>query len=168
MNVQKIVVPIDYSDHSYRALQWGASLAEKYGAQILLLHVLPKAVEVLPRHLPTDAWVPYHYYEAMGPGREPIRLEQSIVDLVEEARSRLYDLAAKELQTLAVEVNIAVGKPAEDILRVAQEAAADLIVMGTHGRTGLSHVLLGSVAEKVVRMAPCPVFTVRAGAEFPA
>ena len=58
---------------------------------------------------------------------------------------------------------LAAGHPAETIVRVAQERAADLIVMGTHGRTGLQHVLLGSVAEKVVRLAPCPVLTVRYG-----
>ena len=59
------------------------------------------------------------------------------------------------------DVEVAVGHPADTIVRVAQERGADLIVMGTHGRTGLQHVLLGSVAEKVVRLAPCPVLTVR-------
>lgn len=162
MRLQKILVPIDYSDHSYQALQWGASLAQIYGAQIILLHVLPKAVEELPRHLPTRDWVPHYYYEG-GPGTEAIRLEPVIIDLIEDARSRLDDLAAKDLQeNLPVQVRIAVGKPGVEILRQAADEGVDLIVMGTHGRTGLRHALLGSVAEKVVRTAPCPVFTVKA------
>ena len=166
MKIEKMLVPIDYSDHSYQALQWGASLAELYGAQLLLLHVLPKAVEEVSRDMPTHEWVPSRYYEGMGSGTEPFRVEQIIIDLVEEARTRLYDLAAKDLrETLPMEVMVAVGRPAAEILRVAHEEAVDLIVMGTHGRTGLRHVLLGSVAEKIVRSATCPVFTVRAGAE---
>ena len=73
---------------------------------------------------------------------------------------RLHDLVPQAFHnTWGVE--IAAGHPAEAIVRVAQERKADLIVMGTHGRTGLQHVLLGSVAEKVVRLAPCPVLTVR-------
>jgi nucleotide-binding universal stress UspA family protein len=60
-----------------------------------------------------------------------------------------------------------VGKPAEEILQVARDEAVDLIVMGTHGRTGLRHVLLGSIAETVVRTAPCPVFTVKATVHGP-
>jgi len=166
MKLEKILVPIDYSDHSYQALRWGASLAELYGAQLLLLHVLPKAIEEVSKDIPTHEWVPY-YYEGMGSGTEPFRVERIVIDLVEEARTRLYDLAAKDLrETLPVEVRAAVGKPAAEILRVAHEEAVDLIVMGTHGRTGVRHVLLGSVAEKIVRSATCPVFTVRAGAEM--
>ena len=164
MKVQKILVPIDYSDHSHQALQWGASLAETYGAQIVLLHVLHKAAEEVSRHVPTHEWVPYHYYTEVSSGIEPIRVERFIIDLVDEARSRLYDLAAKDLQeTVPVEVRVVVGKPADEILHLAQAEGADLIVMGTHGRTGLRHALLGSVAEKVVRTASCPVFTVKAG-----
>ena len=88
------------------------------------------------------------------------------LDLVEMAQSDLKDLAvAKVNESLSVSPTVSVGKPAEEILRVAQEEAVDLIVMGTHGRTGLRHVLVGSVAETVMRIAPCPVFTVKAGAQ---
>ncbi len=165
MNVRNILVPIDYSDDSYQALQWGASLAEQYGAQMLLLHVLAKAVEAGAGSVPMHTWVAYWYSKGIGPGTEPIRLGRFIMGLVEEAQTRLYDLAAKDLpKTLTVELRVAVGKPAAEIVRVAQEEAVDLIVMGTHGRTGLRHALLGSVAETVVRSARCPVFTVRGGA----
>ncbi len=78
----------------------------------------------------------------------------------EEALTQLRDLMPDSFQG-AWEADVATGSPAETIVRIAQERGADLIVMGTQGRTGLSHVLLGSVAEKVVRLAPCPVLTVR-------
>jgi glycine betaine transporter len=164
MELKKVLVPIDYSEHSSRALRWGASLAEKYGAQLLLLHVVPKAVEV---SAPQFGWqeVPAYYQEEMVPGRGPFQSERILTDLVDKARTELHDLARKELQgTVPVEIRVAVGKPAAEIRRVAQEWPADLIVMGTHGRTGFSHALLGSVAEKLVRSARCPVFTVRATA----
>jgi nucleotide-binding universal stress UspA family protein len=168
MKLRKILVPIDYSDHSYQALRWGASLAEQYGAQLLLLHVLPRATEHTSREVPTNEWVPYRYYPDMGAGTDLFRVDRIVVDLVEEARTRLYDLAAKDLpRTLAIDVRVGIGRPAAEILQVAAEGAVDLIVMGTHGRTGLSHALLGSVAEKVMRTAPCPVFTIRAGVQAP-
>lgn len=164
MTVKKILVPIDYSDHSYRALQWGVSLAEKYGAQMLLLHVLPKAVEEVSTHAAGWADVPGYYYEGEASGQRPFQSEHIVIDLVAQAQGELYDLIRKEIkETVPVAVKVAVGKPAEEILQVAREEVADLIVMGTHGRTGLRHMLLGSVAESLVRTAPCPVFTVRAG-----
>jgi nucleotide-binding universal stress UspA family protein len=99
----------------------------------------------------------------MAPGiwtKHPI-----IIDLVDNAHTELRDFADKILkEAVPVQVNVAVGTPAEEILRVAREEKVDLIVMGTHGRTGLRHLLLGSVAEEVTRHAPCPVFTVRSGA----
>jgi nucleotide-binding universal stress UspA family protein len=145
MELTKVLVPTDFSNHSDQAIQWGASLAGKYGAQMLLLHVIPSAVEEVSMH-----------------GSES---ETAIMDLEAKVEAQLYEIASQELQeSLQVDVKIAVGKPAEEILRVANEEAVDLIVMGTHGRTGLTHVLLGSTAETVLRSAPCPVFTVRADA----
>jgi universal stress protein A len=146
MDVQKILVPIDFSDHSHQALLWGGSLAEKYGAQLLVLHVIPQAVEDAAVHGSTA--------------------EQLMLDLTAQVEAQLYEITGEELKkSLPVQVKIAVGQPADEILGVAGEEAVDLIVMGTHGRTGLSHVLLGSTADTVVRTAPCPVFTVRAGAQ---
>ncbi len=168
MNVTKILVPIDYSDHSDRALKWGASLAEKYGAQLLLLHVISRASEDLSerRAERTDTLLPFaldnpSVYRA--PGAQGAVMN---VDLVEMAQGDLKDLAIAKLNvSLSVRPTVGVGEPAEEILRVAQDEAVDLIVMGTHGRTGLRHVLVGSVAETVMRMALCPVFTVKAAAQ---
>jgi nucleotide-binding universal stress UspA family protein len=166
MNVQNILVPIDYSGDSQRALQWGASLAEKYGAKLLLLHIIPKSVEeVFPEGgafvSPTSS-----FHEVRAPGTQPFRRQPIIIDLVDKANTELRDFADKNLKgTVPVQSMVAGGSPAEEILRTAREEKADLIVMGTHGRTGFRHLLLGSVAEAVTRHAPCPVFTVRIGFE---
>ncbi len=168
MNVTKILVPIDYSDHSDRALRWGASLAGKYGAQLLLLHVISRASEDLSEGgaEKTGALLPFALDNPSVYRAPSAQGKVMTVDLVEMAQSDLKDLAiAKVNESLSVSPTVSVGKPAEEILRVAQEEAVDLIVMGTHGRTGLRHVLVGSVAETVMRIAPCPVFTVRAGAQ---
>jgi nucleotide-binding universal stress UspA family protein len=162
MDVQNILVPIDYSGDSQGALQWGASLAEKYGGKLLLLHVIPKAVEeVFPEGgafvSPTSS-----FSEVKTPDTQSFRRQPLIIDLVDTAHTALHDFADQHLKDIApVQVQVAVGRPAEEILRVAREEKSDLIVMGTHGRTGVRHLLLGSVAEAVTRHAPCPVFTVR-------
>lgn len=169
MDVQRILVPVDYSEDSRQALQWGASLAAKYGATLILLHVIPKAVEQIypsgPEWL-TPFTPPSYYDEGMAPGRRPAGTEPRIIDLQEQARTPLADFAHTNLkEPVPMEVQVVVGRPADEILRVAREQRVDLIVMGTHGRTGLRHLLLGSVAEAVTRQAPCPVFTVRIGAQ---
>ena len=144
MELKKILVPTDFSDNSDEAIRWGASLAEKYAALMLLLHVIPPVLEEASTH---------------GSASEEI-----IMELEAKVEARLYEIVLTDLDdTRPVSVKIAVGKPAEEILRVAGEEAVDLIVMGTHGHSGLAHMLLlGSTAETVVRMAACPVFTVRA------
>jgi nucleotide-binding universal stress UspA family protein len=91
-----------------------------------------------------------------------------LIDYVEKTETELADLARAHLtDPRSATVKVTVGKPAEEILQVARDEAVDLIVMGTHGRTGLRHVLLGSIAETVVRTAPCPVLTVKATAHGP-
>jgi nucleotide-binding universal stress UspA family protein len=145
MQLHKILAPIDFSDHASHALRWGASLAERYDAQIVLLHVIPNRVKELS--MLGSAW------------------EQVIMVLEAKVETQLLEVALKELKDgLRVDVRVAVGKPAEEIVRAARQDAVDLIVMGTHGHTGLRYMLLGSTAETVFRMAPCPVFMVRSGA----
>lgn len=146
MKLEKILVPTDFSSHSDQALQWGASLTERYGARMLLLHVIPQAVEEVSMH-----------------GSEG---EQRIMDLEAKAEEQLHEIALEDLgERLPVDVKVAIGKPAESILRVAREEGVDLIVMGTHGYGELHQLLLGSTAETVFHNAPCPVFMVRAAAE---
>ncbi|HEX9870129.1 MAG TPA: universal stress protein [Candidatus Tectomicrobia bacterium] len=166
MDVQNILVPIDYSGDSQGALQWGGSLAEKYGAKLLLLHVIPKSVEEVFREGGVFVSSTSSFHEVRAPDTQSFRRHPIIIDLVDTAHTELQDFADKNLKdTVAVQVKVAVGRPAEEILCVAREEKVDLIVMGTHGHTGLRHLLLGSVAEAVTRHAPCPVFTVRFGFE---
>ena len=183
MNINKILVPIDSSDHSTLALQWGNSLAQKYGAQLLLLHVISKAVEEVStqRHgayLHADppmegTTLPYFSYEeelrqGLAARSRLSPPETILIDYVEKTETELADLVRTHLTDPgSATVKVTVGKPAEEILQVARDEAVDLIVMGTHGRTGLRHVLLGSIAETVVRTAPCPVFTVKATVHGP-
>lgn len=145
MQLKQILIPIDFSDYSDQALRWGVSLAQKYGAQLLLLHVIPEVLEEVSAR------------ESAG--------EQLVIDLTAEVEAQLHEIARQGLKEgVAVDVRVADGEPADAILRMARQEKVDLIVMGTHGRTGLSHLLLGSTAEAVVRAAACPVFTVRASA----
>lgn len=145
MQVRQILIPIDFSDYSDQALRWGISLARKYGAQLLLLHVIPEVLEEVSAR------------ESAG--------EQRVMGLTAEVESRLHEMARQGLEKgLAVDVRVADGEPTDAILRIVRQENVDLIIMGTHGRTGWSHVLLGSTAEAVLRAASCPVFTVRASA----
>ena len=138
---RKILVALDGSAGSRRALMAAMDLGKKYDARVHLLSV--------EEHLPA--------YAATVGEVEEARQEQNIyfAKVQEEAGevARAYGLE--------IEGVIRAGHAAETIIRYANEGGFDLIVMGTHGRTGLQHVLLGSVAEKVVRLAPCPVLTVR-------
>jgi nucleotide-binding universal stress UspA family protein len=162
MDVRRILVPVDYSSDSQQALLWGSSLAEKYGSRLLLFHVIPKAVEeVFPQGIDVTS-PPAYYLGRMAGGNRPFTGQPIIIDLVDKASGELQDFARRHLKApMPLESEVGVGKPAEEILRVAREEEVDLIVMGTHGRTGLRHLLLGSVAEEVARHAPCPVFSVR-------
>jgi glycine betaine transporter len=162
MDVRKILIAVDYSSDSQQALLWGMSLAEKYGSGLLFFHVIPKAIdEVFPHGIGVTS-PPAYYLQRMAPGNRPFAGQPIIIDLVDKALTELQDFAQKHLKApMPQESRVGVGKPAEEILRVAREEAVDLIVMGTHGHTGLRHLLLGSVAEEVTRHAPCPVFTIR-------
>jgi nucleotide-binding universal stress UspA family protein len=162
MDVRKILVPVDYSSDSQQALSWGMSLAEKYGSRLLLFHAIAKAVEEVFAQGIGAASPPAYYLERLAPGNLPFPGQPIIIDLLDQASTELQDFAHKHLrEPLPLEIKVGVGKPAEEILRVAREEGVDLIVMGTHGHTGLRHLILGSVAEEVTRHAPCPVFTIR-------
>ncbi len=166
MTFTHILVPIDFSDPANHALHYALAEASLHHARVTLLHVLPA-------HMGTDV-----YFMTGNPRAQPsfdpflgVRLgtpppPQPIVVLYdhnEEALAQLRDLVPDAFLG-AWEVAVAVGPPAETIVRVAHKRGADLIVMGTHGHTGMQHVLLSRVTKKVVRLAPCPVLTVRYGA----
>ncbi len=142
--IKTIVHPTDFSERSAPAFQTACSLARDYGARLILMHVTT---------------VPDLAYSGYGAPGAPLLVEEYLG----EARQQLERLHPAEAVP-AVERWLEEGDPAREIIRVAGEAHADLIVMGTHGRTGLLDRLMGSVAEQVVRRAPCPVVTVKAPA----
>jgi nucleotide-binding universal stress UspA family protein len=140
MQLKKILVPFDFSDHSQKALTWALGLAGKWEAEIRLLHVFQ----------------PPMYPPMMAGFLDPSQFEAG---LRLEATRRLKEVADRE-KARRIDTQVTIGEPFVDICRVAKEDGFDLIVMGSHGRTGLAHVLVGSVAERVVRHATCPVLVV--------
>jgi len=143
--IQTILMPTDFSEDAERALAWARTLAQAFRAEIVVLHVLELPV----------AWTPLG-----GLGSIPTPLStESAEQLTGEAQTILETVAQD-----APEVTrrlLRKGHPREVILAVAREVGADAVVMGTHGRRGVSHLLIGSVAEHVVRHSPVPVCTVR-------
>ncbi|SRR5579883_602125 len=145
IDLHRILVPTDFSKFSQHALTYAAAFAEKFGAELYLLHVVQNLALVIPEVIPVEP--------PLTPSVEQLTTAvQSAFDRV-ISENRLHDLA--------IHREVREGTPFYEIVQYAREAAIDLIVMGTHGHTGLAHVLLGSVTEKVVRKAPCPVLTVR-------
>lgn len=141
MTIQHILVPVDFSETGNHALLHAAELARKFSARLTLYHVF-HMVRPPVNEVPADIG---KWYE----------------NGVAAAGSRLKELAASLGSDLSVETVVEDGVPWDTIVKRAAAHGHDLIVMSTHGRTGLKHVLLGSVAERVVRHAPCSVTVVR-------
>ena len=158
-----LLVPTDFSDPANGALAHAVEEATLHRAKVTLLHVLPPNAGTDVYYVSGDPGGA-HGYDPVAGGRVggPPPGAPTVVrrDPSERALTLLHDLVPDAFRgSWAVEA--ASGHPADTIVRIAHERNVDLIVMGTHGRTGLQHALLGSVAEKVVRTAPCPVLTVR-------
>ncbi len=145
ISLKKILLPTDFSEYSEAARDYACSFVEKFGAELHLLHVLQDLVAMAPE--PGMSFPP--------PGDYVQELEAAARQALEK---RPGDALSSEYTVVR---DIRHGSPFLEIIRYASENDIDLIVMGTHGRSGLAHVLLGSVAEKVVRRSPCPVLTVR-------
>ncbi len=145
---QKLLVPYDFSSHSDFAVDAARDLARQIGATIQLVHIVQP---------------PYYLYGTMGQSGEAAATPD-LLALVEEVEGKLREVADRidGLETPATARVLQSTSIADMICDAARDAEADLIVMGTHGRTGLAHVFLGSVAERTLRGAPCPVLTVQA------
>jgi nucleotide-binding universal stress UspA family protein len=141
---KRICCPVDFSDASRGAMEVGADLARRFGAELVLLHAYP---------------VPGYTF----PDGSVVASPRMMQELADQAARHLgeWGKAAEALGNTQVSTATAVGEPAAEIVRYAVEQGVDLLVLGTHGRTGLEHALMGSVAERVVRRARCPVLTVR-------
>lgn len=140
----KLLVPIDYSPSASEAMRVAADLARRYDASLTLIHVYQPVAYPFP-----EGFVLYTPDQMAGILTE---LQQLLDQSVQFARGE---------GAPRVEGRLAQGVVDSEIIQTAEQEGYDLVVMGTHGRTGLQHALLGSVAEKVVRRAPCPVLTVR-------
>jgi nucleotide-binding universal stress UspA family protein len=146
-NITRILVPTDFSPHAERAFGYATTLAQRFGATLGLLHVVEDPFV-------SGAWSAEVYVP---------NVVELLNELIANAEQRLAALEhSASALGLTAETAVITGRPAHDIAEYAKEGGFNLIVMGTHGRTGLSHVVMGSVAERVVRSAPCPVLTVHA------
>ena len=144
MHIRRILAPTDFSEYSKQAVAYAYELAQTFGAKLTLLHVVE---------------LPVYPVEAFLPSVEGTTL---LDDLEHQARLDLAQLLPKaEEGTVEVGCQAVPGTPYYKIIEVANAKKVDPIVMATHGRTGLSHLVMGSMAERVVRMAPCPVLTIR-------
>jgi nucleotide-binding universal stress UspA family protein len=144
MTITRILVPIDFSRDADAAFAYALDLAKAMGASVSLVHIVEDPVAA-------GVWSS-EIYTAEIAGLQ--------INLVKDAEQRLREYAAAKDPAITTEVRT--GHAAREVLDYAKAQGIDLIVMGTHGRTGLAHVVMGSVAERVVRLAPCPVLTLRA------
>jgi nucleotide-binding universal stress UspA family protein len=145
IQLRRILVPTDFSTFSDQAVRYGCEIANRFSADLHLLHVAQDAFPVMP--------------EA---GLLTVSHADYMARVVETAHKLLAGVpAAGMLQKPVAARDVVLGVPFVEIIRYARDKQIDLIVMPTHGRTGLVHMLLGSVAEKVIRKAPCPVLTIR-------
>jgi nucleotide-binding universal stress UspA family protein len=146
MTAQRLLVPVDCSEDANQALEYAIALARTLGARVILLHVMQSppwgGVDM-------DVTLPHAYSQFIQ------HLEAEVTHRMQACLERV---TARGLEG---EMAVVHGEPFQEILDTAKKQQVDLIIMGTHGRTGLQHVLMGSVAEKVVRLAPCPVLVVR-------
>jgi nucleotide-binding universal stress UspA family protein len=149
-DIRKILVPVDFSMGSRAAVDYAAALALKLGASIDLFHVWTP-----PALVPENLLVIAPDQKGGGLTLEDLARSRAMTEMKE------FQGVLQHRGVANVVPHVGIGDPAREILAFAGHARHDLIVMGTHGRTGLAHLFIGSVAEKVVRRAACPVLTVR-------
>ena len=146
LELQQVLVPIDFSECSLHTLNLALSFAERFKARVVLLHVVEPTM-----------------YPENHTGLSAA-FDQANQSLVTAAREQLESLARKHFTSTPMEVLVRIGHAHSEITDTANALGSDLIIISTHGYTGLKHVLLGSTAEKVLRHAHCPVLTVRSPA----
>ena len=144
LNIRRILVPIDFSVHSKNALRYAVPMAESFGASLHLVYV------VEPTVYPADLG----FGQVVLPGVEE--------ELRDKGLDELRKLIEREIGDRAKATSVVrTGKPHQEILREAEEREVDLIIVASHGHTGVEHILFGSTASRIVRLAKCPVLTIR-------
>ncbi len=145
IDIKRVLAPTDFSAHSEKAVRFACGLAERFGSELHLVNVLSEIIPAGPDPLLMPVMPPQFYQENEDRARETLR------SLIQPS----WGKPAKIITAVRW------GSPVEAIVDYANEHQVDMIVIATHGRTGLSHVLLGSVAERIVREAGCPVLSIR-------
>ena len=141
---EKILIAVDFSENSAYAFDYALTLAQQFGSHLSIMHVINEPVDL------RGFYVPHISFEQLEK-----EIEAGATTMMEKfCHERLGNFSAYE-------TSIVSGIPYEEILRKAKEIDASLIVLGTHGRTGIDHIIFGSTAERVVRTAACPVLTIR-------
>lgn len=143
MNIERILLATDSSEGARRAEEYACYLARLWGAEVIAVTVLEFPTGMNPKHPVNEIYL--------------TQLLKDATRNLAEAKARVSELG------IAIETRIATGIPSEEILTTARTEGVDFLILGTRGKTGLAHVLLGSTAERVIRVAPCPVLAVRAG-----
>lgn len=140
---KKILYPIDFSEYTEEITNYAVSIAKKYSSELHLLHIIPNL----------NYYTPY----------ESFLTPENLIDMERNIEKEIEKDFNKVIKKIDVPVNkiIKTGVTFVEIIDYIKEEGIDLVVMGTHGRSGIEHILIGSVAEKVVRKSPCPVLTVR-------
>lgn len=138
--IEKILVPTDFSENSLYALVYAEYLAKSLGARLYILHVINEILGIVPH----------------------ISVENIEGDMIRVAEDMMEKFCMENLPELEnYESAVVIGLPHQEIIKIAEEKGIDMIVMGTHGRSGLEKAIFGNTADKVVKNAPCPVLTVR-------
>lgn len=146
--IRRIMCPTDFSDYSYQALEAADELAQHFSAELVIVHV----VSPIPVVAPVPGMAPTAFNVAKYQKELEMSSLKTMKEVVEERVSR-----APKVRTM-----VGHGQAADEIVKMAEEEEAELIMISTHGMSGLERILFGSVAEKVVRNAKCPVLTIRA------
>jgi nucleotide-binding universal stress UspA family protein len=147
IELKRVLCPVDFSDNARHALDYAESLAASHGAEVRLVHIIQADVLAMA----TDPMLP--------------EFDSRVLEDYSQACTRQLEewtQQSKERCGLDVDSEARTGSAFIEVITAARAWEADLIVMGTHGRSGIAHMMMGSVAEKVVRKAPCPVLVVRA------
>lgn len=143
VSVKKILCAVDFSESSPQVAEYAATLAAATKAEILCVYIAPSLAEYVGFNVPQAA------------------LDTFVGDVVTSAGTTMDEFVAAHFPGLPAKGLVLAGYPAEEILAAAEEQHVDMIVMGTHGRTGIDRIIFGSVAEKVVKAAVCPVLTIK-------
>jgi len=146
IKISKVLYPTDFSETALHALKYAREFTETFDAHLHCVHVVDEA---------------YQYWTAMGPESVPVGVAaEDLLSIAEEQMQGFADEYLVGLKYVPV-TKVLVGSPFKEVITYARDNTIDVIVVGTHGRSGLSWMLMGSTAEKIVRKAPCPVLTVR-------